>query len=205
MASVVRLRRVPVLRVFWVVLLAALSAKLSALQRSVFADTQLYEAVLERLFRIDSPSDVSDERLRFTYCEDGEMQIVIHPEPNGGFQIQLWSLPKGAPTVWTQLETMWSSSRELTADEAVGRITLKRESKSISKSAALSRIISARPVTVGLDGRQEIVLEVARYDLSFNSLSKSLSMTVYEPQDWRKSQDPIVRWMGQVRLEIDKL
>ena len=207
MAKIMRfqVRHLCVLCAFSVFLAAAVPVELDARQESAFADTRLYEAVLDRLFRVDSSTDVPTAQLRFTYCENGEMQIAIYSETNGGFRVQLWRVPKNTPTVWEQLERMWSSNRGLTVDEAIGVITLARESRSISRSAPLSGVIRARPRTVGLEGRDEIILEAGRYELFIRSLGKSLSLSVQGPQDWRRSPDRIVRWMGQVRLEIDKL
>lgn len=170
-----------------------------------FADTALYERVIERLFRSEAPARLGEVRLRYTSSDEGEMQISIWRQHQNPIQVQLWLLPEGAPTVWRQLGTFWRRDRAITTEEAARRITIKHISTSIPPTGELARILSARPVTARLDDGDLLILEAASYQLFVSSLSKTVMLAVQGPQDWRRSKDQVVRWMGQVRSAVRHL
>lgn len=173
---------------------------------SSFGDTKLYERVLDRLFEYDQNGAPGVERLRYSYCNAGEMQVVIGREELGGRRIQFWRVPKGSPTVWEQLAALWRTSPTISVEEAVDRITVRRESRVISRSSPISKIIDAGSrLTFGLSRRNEVFLDGSRYEFAMNSVSKTLTLSVQGPQEPSRSEDPIVRWMGHMRAAAERL
>ena len=177
----------------------------SAQELSAFGDTALYEKVIQRLFQADAPGSTTEELLRYTYSESGEMQVRIRRAPRGPLELELWRLPEGAPTVWRQLETLWRSVPTITAEDAASRIAIQRVSKTIPGSGHLPKILSARPASVGLDGLDVIFLHGSRYELTISSLSRTVMLSLQGPQDWRRSEDQIIRWMGRVQVAVREL
>lgn len=189
-----------------IVALASLSIDLPSDQQvSAFADTKLYEEVIDRLFQSDSSGSEAGDRLRYTYCDSGEMQVVIRHEEGGDLRMELWRLPKGSPTVWEQLAALWRTVPGITAQEAANRIAIPRESSSISRNSPMWKILEAgHDLRITLAGRDGVFTDGSQYDFAVSSLSKTLRLSLSGPQDSRKSGDPVVRWMGRVRAALDR-
>ena len=185
--------------------LASLSAGLVPQQVSSFADVKLYEAVIDRLFQSETSDGTPEERLRYTYCDSGEMQVVVHHPKSGALRVEVWRLPKGSPPISEQLVTLWAEKPAMNVDEAASRIAVRRQSLSISRSSPISKALEpGRSLSIGLAGIDGIFLEASRYELTVDSISKTLTLSILGPQDWRRSADPVIRWMGRVRVAIDR-
>lgn len=174
-------------------------------QETPFSDTQLYKAVLSRLFGYEMPKQGKGSlQLRYTHCESGEMQIEVRELKSGQLLLDVWRLPAGAATVWHQLATLSDKKAELTAEEAAASITVMHDSRVVEKSGVLGKIImSGRSLQLPLVGDDGMFLEGSQYELTIASLSRDISITLMGPQQPASSSCPIIRWMGRVREQID--
>lgn len=178
-----------------------------AQQRTTFADTKLYEAVLGRLFWHDgSNSRKNVLELRYTYCDSGEMQIVVSELNDGRLSIAIWRVPSGNSTVWNQLAGLSNKKSELTPEEVASSIVLKHDSREIEKSAELAKtILAGRELQIPLVGDNQVFLEGSQYELTITSPSRDISLIIRGPQHSASASNAIVRWMGQVRDQVEKL
>jgi hypothetical protein len=170
---------------------------------SAFADTKLYDAVLDRLFQHDVLPGSSEIQLRYAYCDKGEMQIVIHKVRNSDFSLEVWYVAD-SPNVWKQLAGLVQPNRTLTPESAASLIKINHKTVvarssttlgvSLDKAASLS-IPLLNPSTVTLDGMA--------YAISIRSISEDASLTFQGPQQAEQSDNQLIRWMGQVRLSVE--
>ena len=174
-------------------------------QGSTFADTSLYESVVERLFQHQPQGRSSETELRYTYGDSGELQVLIRDTGADRISVEIWHVPKGSPSIWNQLAALAAKRSSLNAQQAASLIKVERKSLTIPKSAALARLLEdGRSLSVPLTGDNTITLDGMAYGLTIRSVSRNLSVTFQAPQRSLDSQSEIVRWMGEVRTEVDR-
>lgn len=171
---------------------------------SAFADAKLYDAVLDRLFQHDVQPGVAEIQLRYTYCDVGEMQIVVHKLTNSDFQLEVWYLPPGTPNVWNQLAQLTSSNHTLNAESAAASIRMNRKTVTANNSTALAKLFDeANSLSIPLLNQNTIALDGMAYGIAVRSISEYMSLTLQGPQHSDESKSQLIRWMGQVRFSIE--
>jgi hypothetical protein len=175
-------------------------------QKTAFADTKLYEAVLDRLFQYERYK--SAFVLRYSYSSDsGELQIATQELKDNQISIEIWQLPHGAPTVWNQLaERSAKQDSELNVNKAAATIIVNHDSKIVQKSSDLGKLVtsgSKLQIPLAVDNR--LFLDGSQFDLTLTSLSKDISISLRTSQRPEFSDNPIVRWMAQVRSGVEQL
>jgi hypothetical protein len=176
----------------------------SAQNPSAFADTKLYDDVLDRLFQHDVQAGVPEVQLRYTYCDAGEMQIVVRKLKTSDFRLDISYLPPGAPNVWNQLGKLTNSDPNLTPDTAVGAIRMIRRTVTIQSATALAKLLDeSSSFSIPLLRQSTIALDGMAYGIAVRSISEDLSLTLQGPQHSDESNDQLIRWMGKVRLSVE--
>lgn len=171
---------------------------------SAFADTKLYDAVLDRLFQHDVQAGSPEVQLRYTYCDVGEMQIVVRKLKNSDFRLDISYLPPGASNVWNQLAQLTDSNPKLTADAAVASIRMIRRTVIIQNGTALAKLLDdASSLSIPLLHQNTIALDGMAYGIAARSISEDLSLTLQGPQHSGESNNQLIRWMGQVRSNVE--
>lgn len=171
---------------------------------SAFADTKLYDAVLDRLFEHSIQLGSPEVKLRYTYCDLGEMQIVIRRLKNSDFQLDLWYLSPGVPNVWNQLAQLTSSNHKLNAEAAAASIKMNRKMLDVGKSTALAELLDgAGLVSIPLLNQNTVTLDGMAYGVAVRSTSENLTLTLQGPQHSEESNSQMIRWMGKVRSSIE--
>jgi hypothetical protein len=190
-----------------VVLLVSLTIIPSATgqRKAAFADTKLYEAVLDRLFQHERYK--SAFVLRYSYSDSGELQIAMQELKDNQISIEIWQLPHGAPTVWNQLaEQIAKQDSELDVNKAAATIILNRDSKIVQQSSELGKLVtSGSKLQIPLAADNRVFLEGSQFDLTLTSPSKDISVSLRTSQRPEFSDNPIVRWMAQVRSGVEQL
>jgi hypothetical protein len=191
--------------VFAALTILLVATKASA-QQSSFADTQLYDAVLDHLFIHNATQRrIAELELRYTYCSASEMQLLIRTNTNE-FQVESWDLPPGKPNVWDQLGSL--ATPGLTPERAAALISLRHESLTVPKNTPLGSLIEqANSLTIAVTPDQTTTLDGMEYRLSVLSLAKDLSITLRKPEyaDARDTKNAVIGWMIRVRAEFEKM
>src|SRR5580698_816020 len=171
---------------------------------AAFADTKLYDAVLDRLFQHDVQVGSPEVQLRYTYCDVGEMQIVLHKLKNSDFRLDVSYLPPGASNVWNQLAQLTNSNSKLTADAGAASIRMIRRTVTIQSATALNKLLDeSSSLSIPLLYQNTIALDGMAYGVAVRSISEDLSLTLQGPQHSDESKNQLIRWMGQVRLDVE--
>ena len=146
---------------------------------SAFADTKLYDTVLDRLFQHDVQPGSAEIQLRYTYCDVGEMQIIVHKLKNSVFRIDVLHLPPGAPNVWNQLAQLANSNPKLTADAAVASIRMIGTTVTVPTASAFAkRLDESSSLSIPLLSQNTITLDGMAYGIAVRSTSEDLSLTL---------------------------
>jgi hypothetical protein len=169
-----------------------------------FANTKLYEAVLNHLFPREIPTRTTETVLRYTYCDNGEMQISITEANENTLSVHVWAVPRGSPTVWNQVAAQAAGNPERDAEQLGASIPIERRSLTVQRSSSLARLMERARPQMSLGGTPLLFLEGSQYELAIQSLSKQVAVTIRGPQEPASSTDPLVRWMGRVRTEIER-
>jgi hypothetical protein len=171
--------------------------------QETFANTKLYEAVVNRLFHHEPSGRGIETQLRYTYCNAGEMQILFRNASAEQIDLEIWHLPAGSPTIWNQLAVLVTKTPTLTTEQAVGAVKMQHESVKVPRLSALGKaILEGELQTVDLTGDDTLTLDGMTYGIVINSLAKRLSVTLQGPQEG--SSNPTIRWMAQVRVEVER-
>jgi hypothetical protein len=171
---------------------------------SAFADTKLYDEVLDRLFQHDFQAGSQEVQLRYTYCDVGEMQIVVRKLKYSDFRLDISYIPPDASNAWHQLAQLTNSNPKLTADEAVASIRMIRRTVTIQNATALAkRLDQSSSLSIPLLHPNSITLDGMAYGIAVRSISENLSLTLEGPQHSDESTSQLIRWMGQVRLGVE--
>lgn len=172
---------------------------------SAFADTRLYDAVLERLFQYDVQPGSSEVQLRYTYCDAGEMQVVIHKLGNSDFRLDIWYVMAGFPNIWNQLAHLIQSNPTLNADNAIRLIKINHKTVVAHNTTALAALIGkASSLSIHLLNPSTVTLDGMAYGLSVRSIAEDVNVVLQGPQQADKSNNQLIRWMGQVRSSIEQ-
>jgi len=174
-------------------------------ERTAFADTELYGAVLNQLFAHEKYRQARGSvELRYTYCQSGEMQIVFHDLNEHQLMVEVWHLPPGAQPVWDQLTPLTNGRPSLTVEQAAASITVVYDSRTVEKSSGLGKtLLSGRRLEVPLARDNHIYLEGSGYEVAIVSPGRDVHVILPGPSlQAAPSSSPIFRWMGKVRAEI---
>lgn len=193
-------------RIILVVFLMCVFGHARGQSPAAFADAKLYDAVVERLFQHDVRAGSSEIQLRYTYCDAGEMQIVVHKLKDSEFQLDVWRVPPGFPSVWNQLAQLVSSKPTLSADTAVALIKMSREAVVVRSSTTLAKLLeSADSLSIPFLVKSNVVtLDGMAYGLAARSISEDLTLTLQGPQHAEESENQMIRWMGQIRSNSEQ-
>lgn len=173
---------------------------------TAFADTKLYDAVVDQAFRHDFSVGSSEIQLRYTYCDAGELQIVIGKQENTKFDLQVWYVRSGTPNLWNQLATLVSSNPNIDAASAASKLNISRKTLTISNSDKLAELIDrSNSLSVRLLRPSTITLDGTAYSVEVRSVAEDLSVTLQGPQDSGQSDSSLIRWMGEVRANIEPM
>jgi hypothetical protein len=171
---------------------------------SAFADTKLYDAVLDRLFQHDVQPGSPEIQLRYTYCDVGEMQIVVRKLKNSDFQLDVWYLPPDAASVWNQLAQLTSSNHTLNVEAAAASIRTSRKMVTARNSTSLAKLFDeASLLSIPLLNQNTISLDGMAYGSAVRSISEDMSLTLQGPQHSDESNSQMIRWMGNVRSSVE--
>jgi hypothetical protein len=182
-----------------------LTAGILGPEQTSFADSALYESVVERLFAIPKESRTY-MRFRYVYWSHGEMQIIVRDTGGGAAELELWRLPSGSKTIWDQLSILAGSVPNVRPEDAVSKIRIVRETKSVKPNSALSQMLGeSRQLRIAPVAGERVLLEAATYQFNVKSPSLNLEVSLQGPQDWRKSPDQLIRWIGRIREAVEKL
>jgi hypothetical protein len=185
-------------------LLVCLFGHAKAQNPSAFADTKLYDAVLDRLFQHDVQTGSPEIQLRYTYCDVGEMQIVVRKLKSSDFQLDILYLPPGASNVWNQLAQLINSKPKLTANAAAVSIRMIRRTITIQNTTALAKLLDeSGSLSIPLLHQNTITLDGMAYGIAVRSISEDMSLTLQGPQHSDESNSQLIRWMGRVRLGVE--
>jgi len=164
-----------------------------------------YEAVVDRLFA-SPPRPGSDEViLRSIYDPvKPELQVrMFWPPPGAGVEIELWFLPPNALPIHRQLEELASASRALSVDKAVSSISVRRRSLTLSISDPL--VVALRKVfslVVPLSTDQILTLDAQVFELTLETVSKTIRLRAGGPDRLPPAVDPLYRWMEETDVVL---
>ncbi|HTV08391.1 MAG TPA: hypothetical protein VMD97_05030 [Candidatus Aquilonibacter sp.] len=165
-----------------------------------FADTRLYDAVLDILFQHETVRGVPEVQLRYTYCDVGEMQIVIHKLADSRFRLDIWYVPSSSPNVWKQLAEIAQSRPTLNAETAAKLIKISHETLDTRASPDLTNLLGeADRLSIPVLNQNAIVLDGMAYGIAVRSVSENLNLTLQGPQRADESNSQLIHWMGQIR------
>lgn len=178
-------------------------------QQVVFADSVLYNAVLDEVFRTHL-GDFRDQTkadeivLRFSSSNTRELQIAITERKSQASSYVLWRIPKGQPSIWEQVAEV--SSRLRTEDPRKIAATIHLERQTVDHpSAKLRRLLNAfSELRFSPAFNSGLILDSATYDLWFESLSNSTRFSLEGSPNGQPSDHPLILWMIAVRSEVDK-
>jgi hypothetical protein len=171
---------------------------------TAFADTKLYDAVLDRLFQHDVRPGSSEIQLRYTYCDRGEMQVVIHKLKNSDFSLDVWYVATGSPNIWRQLAGLIQSNRTLTSETAASLVKINHKAVVAPSGTALGALLDkADSLSIRLLNHSTVTLDGMAYGISIRSISEDASLTFQGPQQAEQSDSQLIRWMGQVRSGLE--
>ena len=132
------------------------------------------------------------------------MQIVVRKLKNSDFRLDISYLPPGASNVWNQLAQLTDSNPKLTADAAVASIRMIRRTVIIQNGTALAKLLDdASSLSIPLLHQNTIALDGMAYGIAARSISEDLSLTLQGPQHSGESNNQLIRWMGQVRSNVE--
>ena len=173
---------------------------------SLFADARLYDATLERLLRHDVPLRTAELELRYTYCDAGEMQVVVQRLDDDGFKLEIWYLRPGSPTLWAQLAKVATPRPNVTPEEAARSMQLARATLVARLNSPLGTLLEgAESVSIPVVNHDLAVLEGMKYGFALKSPTEELSLTIMATQSAEKSEYELIRWMGKVRASVEEL
>ncbi len=86
-----------------------------------------------------------------------------------------------------------------------GRVEVNHVRTTIAGDSALARLIAGGPQHVRLEISDSLVLDGAGYEFVAESFSKRIEYRITGPElsDSEGSPDPMIRWMGTVRREVE--
>ena len=172
-------------------------------ESSAFADTRLYDAVLERLFQHDVQQGPLEVQLRYTYCNLGENQIVIHKLGNSDFRLDVWYVAAGIPNIWNQLAHFVRSNPTLNADNAIGLIKMNHKTIVVHNTVLTTLIEKASSLSIPLLNPSTVTLDGMAYGLAVRSIAEDVNVTLQGPQQSDTSANQLIRWMGQIRSSTE--
>lgn len=177
-----------------------------AQQAVAFANVELYQAVVNRLFQRDVPARASELVLRYTGSDRGEMQLLVREAADGGvIDITIWELPPGSRTIWDQLDELTTTHPTWDLERLARSIIVNRRSMLVPESSLLGKIIqNERPKEISLTGDDSLYLDHSQYEVTVSSLSRDISVVLRGPQGAESSLNPLIRWMGQVRAQVER-
>lgn len=171
---------------------------------SAFADTKLYDAVLDRLFQHDVRPGSSEIQLRYAYCDKGEMQIVIHKLRNSDFSLEVWYVAADSPNVWKQVAELVKPNRTMSPESAANLIKINHKTVVARNGTSLGALLDkADSLSISLLNPSTVTLDGMAYTISIRSISEDASLTFQGPQQSEQSNSQLIRWMGQVRLSVE--
>jgi hypothetical protein len=171
---------------------------------SAFADTKLYDSVLDRLFQHAVRPGTSEIQLRYSYCDQGEMQVVVHRLQNSDFSLDVWFVPPGSPNIWRQLAGLAQANPTLNPETAVGLLKLSHKTVVEHSTTAFAAVLDkATSLSIPLLSGSTVTLDGMAYGIAVRSISEDASLTFQGPQQADKSDNQVIRWMGQVRSNLD--
>lgn len=184
--------------------LFALAIPISSQETYTFGNIKLYEAVVNRLFEYDPTGVTTKVELRYMMCDSGEMQVLIREGKGDKLDLEVWNLPPASKTIWDQLGRLVVEHPLWDAEHLASSIVLHHDSFTIERSSMLGELLeNDRPRQTTLIGDNGIALDGSEYELYIISISKKINLSLSGPQNAALSADPIIRWMGQVRNQIE--
>lgn len=178
-------------------------------QQTFFADTVLYNAVLDELFQTQlgdfkDHTKTDDIVLRFSSSNARELQIKITERRSHPPVYVLWRIPKDQPSIWEQVAA--ASSRLHTEDPKQIAATIRLERQAVDHPSerfekllkAFSGLRFSPAFSAGL------ILDGSQYDLWFQSLSNSTRFSLEGSPNGQPSDHPLILWMIAVKSEVDK-
>jgi hypothetical protein len=171
---------------------------------SAFADAKLYDAVLDRLFQHEVLPRSPEIQLRYTYCDTGEMQVIVHKLSNADFQLDIWHVPVGVPNVWNQLAQLARLNPTVNADNASTMVKMSHKMVVAHNSTVLAKLFEeANSLPIPLLNQSTVALDGMAYGIAVRSISEDLTLTLQGPQHADKSDNQLIQWMGKVRSNIE--
>ena len=182
-------------------------------QQTAFADADPYVAVVNRLFQHQARRRPPETLLRYTFCgitlpnRCRELQILVRDANGNQLDVETWDVPRSSPDIWNQLAALVIKTPDITAEQAAGLINIQHETKTISKSSRVWKFMQeAHLLSAPLTADDTLTADASEYHFEINSLSKELSITLQgpPPEDASDAKSPIIRWMAQVRDEVER-
>jgi hypothetical protein len=132
------------------------------------------------------------------------MQIVVHKLKNSDFQLDVWYLPPGAPSIWNQLAELAKSNPALTADAAAASMKMSRKTVTAPSSSGLAKLLDKTSLlSIPLLNQNTITLDGMAYGITVRSTTEDMNLTLQGPQHSDESSSELIRWMGQVRSSVE--
>ncbi len=169
-------------------------------------EPEAYQAVIDLVFdHTDPVQGESEVILRYLYPQDGsEMQIVIG-DLGRGFTVKTWRLPEGSTTILQRMDRLAGEGSKLSVVEVAKLIKVLKESWSVSPSSTLGLLLSGRRALPIPWGSSWLDIHSPSYQLRVRSVETAVSITMRsEARRPLDSSRPVVRWMAQVRAQIEQ-
>ncbi len=169
-------------------------------------EPEAYEAVINVLFEHSEPVEGESEVvLRYLYGDEPEMQIVIGDLGNKGFTLKTWRLPEGALTILQRMDRLASEGSKLSTAEVAKSIVVVRESRTVAASSTIGQLLSERRTLPVPWGSSALTIHAPSYRLKVRSVEALVEIeTRPETRRALDSSHPVVRWMAQVRAQIEQ-
>ena len=167
-----------------------------------------YEAVREKLFALSPLPENADANTGSTVLTfepgfgPGDMRIVSRRAGRGPIHLEVVYLDRRAPNLWAQVVTLTERRPNISVDEAVAAISVRRDSRVVPPAHPVARLfVKGESLATHLQGASNVSVDRPVYRLEVLSRSKSLDLTITDA-----GADPdIVRWMNQVREAVERL
>lgn len=180
----------------------------SSKQLTTVTPDELVASTVDRLFSHGAGWPL--KRFRYTGGQLPEMQVLARPplEGDASWELEIWSLPDGArPIGWTILQ-MLDAGQSLTPEAALKVFEVDHVRVTIGSASPLARLISdGGPPHVTLDVDALLVVDGATYEFVAESFGKRIEYRTNGPEytHSEESPDPMVRWMGTIRRDVEAL
>ncbi len=170
-----------------------------------FSNTVLYDSVLDILFpTVKRTNPVPVETIRYTYGNTTEMQLTIRNTDANTYEVNIWYLPNGSRTIWDQLAQLMSNDPDMKATEAAASIQIRHQSMLISKSSGLGHTIQeGHNLRFPAKWQDFLFLEGSSYQIIIDSPSEDINIMINGPQNGRRSNNPVIKWLASLRSQID--